>query len=95
MVRDHEEVERAGELGAQAAGRKHLLAAGEAVGLLLPQPVQRAGIDGDVGVEMRVAEQGPRRIAPPGIGRELRLDDGIDVLLGDRLVIVRLLGGGE
>ena len=52
----------------------HLLAAGEAEGVLLPDPVHRAGVDRDGGVQVGVAEERAGREAAAGVGRELRLD---------------------
>ena len=91
VVRDHQEVERPRQLGAQAAGRGDLLAAGEAEGVLLPEPVHRAGIDRDRGVQVGVAEQRPGRKAAPGIGRELRLDHPRDIGGRRRLVVADIL----
>ena len=62
VVGDHEEVERARELHRLAAGGGQLLAPGEAVGLLRPEPrAEGACIHRERRVQMRVAEERSRR----------------------------------
>ena len=62
MVGDDEEVERTRELRRLAGGGGDLLALGEAVGVARPEPgAERAGIEGERGVQVRVAEERPGR----------------------------------
>ena len=91
MVRDHQEVERLPQLGAQPAGRQHLLATGKAEGVLLAHTVKRACIDRDGRVQVGVAEQRPRGEGPAGIGREFGLDNDRHVFGRDPFVVVGVL----
>ena len=70
MVGDDEEIERPRQLGELAGGRRDLLAFGEAVGVARPEArAEGAGVEGEQGVEMRVAEERPGREVAPGPGR--------------------------
>jgi hypothetical protein len=56
MVGDHQPVERTAELRRLAAGGSHLLAAGEAIGVVKPEPrAEETGIDRQAGMQVRVA----------------------------------------
>ena len=61
VIGHHEEVERTGELDLLAAGGGDLLALGEAIRVLRPEPgTERAGVHRERRVHMRVAEERPR-----------------------------------
>ncbi len=68
MIRDDQEVQGPGKLGAQAAGAGDFLAPCEAEGVFLPDPVHGAGVDGDGGVQVGVTPEHAGRKVPPGIG---------------------------
>ena len=73
MIGHHQEVERPGEFRRLTAGGRHLFAAGKAVGITRLKPAaEHAGIHGEAGVQMGVAEQRPRREFAVGI-RGVRL----------------------
>ena len=90
VVGDHEEVERAREPGAQPVRGADLLAAREAVGVLLADSAHRARIDRDRRVQVGIAEQDARRIQAPGIGRVLRPREAGHVFLGEVLLVAGL-----
>jgi alpha-L-fucosidase len=65
--------------GPQSAGAGDFLSARKPEGVLLPNPVHRAGIDRDRGVQVRIAPVDPRRILSSRVGRELRPGDARSV----------------
>ena len=74
VVADHEEIERAGELHRLAAGGRHLLPAGEAIGIARAEPgAEGAGVHGGRRVEVRVTEVRTRGIVAARVGRVQRL----------------------
>ena len=70
VIGDHQEVERTRQLHRLAAGRRDLLAPGEAIGVARAEPrAEGAGVHRERRVQMRVAEERPRREIAAGIGR--------------------------
>ncbi len=85
VVRDDEEIERAGELHRLLRRRGDLLPLGEAIRVAgVEAATERAGIHREAGVQMRVAEERSRWEVAPGVRRIRRL--GGKGFLGRRLV---------
>jgi hypothetical protein len=91
VVGDDEPVQGPGELHPLSVGGGHLLAPGEAVGLLgAENDAEGPGVKGVVGVEVGVAPEDLRRVVAPGVGGVARrLEDIPDVLLGYDAGVVR------
>ena len=78
VVGDHQEVERARELRRLAARGRDLLAAGEAIGVARAEPAPNAPASIEKrGVQVRVAEERPRREVAAGVGRVGALGEGL------------------